>query len=240
MKKEASHDRRIAGIKAKRLEEMGELSVSTKQILETVSMILIISPWHNRIATLLSMILARGGKRIKITGVELYRHALERLETDLQNRVITLIITDRPEDYNVTSTNKLPMWKEAILSYQRDYAETYAKEIEEEAFPPNLTVITMFKSHRGRMPDDEIDQLVKEFETFQKESQINQIHCENEEELKTEVDRNVVELVLARQRIRDKIKKYTRTRDEKLRRAKHVTKSAFYKQALKKIEKPAG
>ncbi len=224
------NDRRIGGIKAKRLLGLGENSHSSnKEKLDEVCVILVISPWSNRIINVLQGILKRGGKKITLTGVELYRQALARLNSDLANRVVALVITDRPDDYKAPARGNKPLWKEAIVHFQQNYLEGFAKEIGQEIFPPFLTVITMFKSHKGKLNEAEIQQLEKEFYEFKKENQFKNISCENEEELQNVVDKEIIDMVLKQQRQRDQIKKYERSRQQKIAKAKTITKNAHKK-----------
>ncbi len=235
MNHDFKHDRRVGGIKAKRLLELGEdQSNLSKEQLEDISVILVISPWHNRIISVLKTILSRTGKKLALTGVDLYRKALSRIEGDLANRVVALVITDKPDDCNAPARGDKPLWQETIISCQQKYLQQFEKEINDNIFPPFLTVVTLFKSQRGKMERDEIQKLEKDFEEFRKENQFKQVNCKNEEEMNDVMDREIVSMVLKRQRQREKLKKFERTRAQKIAKAKNVTKSAYQKNIYKK------
>ncbi|RJP19210.1 MAG: hypothetical protein C4527_26865 [Candidatus Omnitrophota bacterium] len=224
-------DRRVGGIKAKRLLEIGNnQNVADKENPEDVSVILVISPWHNRIISVLKTILIRGGKNLSLAGVELYRRALSRIHGDLANRVVALVITDRADDCYAPGRGEKPLWQETILSCQEEYVTSFAKEIGKEIFPPYLTVITLFKSQRGRLSPHEIDKIEKEFNEFKQENEFKQINCFSELELQDTLDKEVISMVIKRQKQREHIKKYERTRAQKIAKAKNITRNAHQKQ----------
>lgn len=221
------NEKRLAGIKAKRfMDESDSDHTKQKNMLDLAPIVLIISPWYNRIAMVLRSITVRAGKFLDLEGVDLYRKALGRLHSESGDRVAALIITDRPDDYGVAGTNEFPIWKECIINYQQNYIQNFAKEIGDDILPASLTVVTMFADHKGKLAAEEIEQMEEEFSQLQQDAQFNRIHCENEEELKEAVNKEVVDVVLKRQRQKENVKKFERNRQQKISKAKTVTKSA--------------
>ena len=228
MNRDERIDRRSAGTKRQRTLPYDK-SRNSQEDKPRVPTILTISPVCRYIQEVLKLILYKGGKQLDCEGVELYRQSLERLKKDLKDCVVTLVITDKPEDCYSTSRSVFPLWKETILSFQDNYMQEWAEEIEDGIYPESLTVITYFRRNKGKLPDEEIQQFEQEFEDLQKEHNIFHKDCKTEEELMTVVDCEVAEKFLKTMQQKSKIKTLTMGRDQKLAKAKHITKIAMEK-----------
>lgn len=219
--------KRVGGVKARRMQEIQDSPLYQKhEGDEPPYLVLIISPIYSRIALFLKNTFNRNKKHIQCIGVDLYRKALYLTTSEESKRVISLIITDRPEDHSFTPAEKLPLWQDTVLRYQKAYLENHQKEIEEGLFPENLTVVTMFRHKRGRLPDDEIMEIEKEFEQLRDEHNFIQRGCESEEEIENMIQKDIVESVVNRSLKMDSIKKFQRSRSQKLAKALKVTNEA--------------
>ncbi|MDX9753838.1 MAG: hypothetical protein RBU29_07745 [bacterium] len=227
--------KKVGGVKAKRMLEVQDANASQKGDEKSPYLVLIISPIYSRIALFLKDLFRRNNKWLECVGVDLYRKALYMTTNEESKRVIALIITDRPEDHSFAPAEKLPLWQDTILRYQRLYVETHQKEVEEKTFPPHLTVITMFKHKRGILNAAEIESIEKEFESLQAETPFIQRQCESEEEIQQVLEQEIVESVAERARRMENIKKFTRTRSQKLAKAIKVTSDAT-KRALRGLD----
>ena len=227
MSAEERLDPRVGGVKAKHMLNVRDSHhEGVKADEPVVPVLLIISPWHQRISILLQDILQKSGKHLECVGEELYRKSLSRLNADLSHRVVGLVVTDKPDDCYAPSRSEYPLWKEALVNFQQDYLESWKKEIEDEVFPGKLTVISYFRTKKGKLSEEEIERIEEEFAALPSESSIELYSCLSEDEIQKMVDQTVVGMVLERQQQRVKIKKLTRTRTQKIARAKKVTKDA--------------
>ncbi len=225
---ERTTERRIAGIKAKRLRTAGETNQYIKKNgrIEPRPVIFVISTEKNRIINILKPIVQKAGKHIELTGEELYRQSLTRRTGDISNRVVTLIITDQPDDHHAVGRSEIPLWQEAIAVYQNDYLEGYAEDIEKNLVPENLTVITIFKTKQGKLSDEEVKVIDEEFKAYQEKINVKHVQCESEEELANVVDKDVVGMFLERFRKTEGLRRFERSRGQKLAKAQKATKDA--------------
>ncbi|MEW6238733.1 MAG: hypothetical protein AB1656_25385 [Candidatus Omnitrophota bacterium] len=223
--------KRVVGVKANYQLEAGDSfhSPDKSQRIEPY-VVLIVSPINKRIGLFLRDLFLKARKFLRCDGVDLYRKALRYLSFEPSRRVVALIITDRPEDHQSLSENKIPLWKETILGYRQIYLEANAEEIKNDVFPADLTVITLFKHKNGKMKDSEIEALEREFLQLQEEIQFNRLHCESEEELLSAVNDSVIGSVVTKFKQSENLRKYERKRSQKLAKARKITKDAYLKQ----------
>jgi len=226
MSRDERIDRRSAGTKSQRTLSYDK-SRNAHEDKPRVPTILTISPKCRYIQEVLKLILHKGGKQLGCEGVELYRQSIDRLKKDLKDCVVTLVISDKPEDCYAASRSEFPLWKETVISFQDNYMQEWAEEIRDGIYPESLTVITYFRRNKGKLPDEEIRQFEQEFEDLQKEHHIFHKACKTEEELMSVVDCEVADKFLKQMQQKDKLKTLTMGRDQKLAKAKHITKMAM-------------
>lgn len=230
MTDDSRNEKRVAGVKARHLQNArtGHHAHGGGDA-PRFPAILIVSPWHRRVAVILTDILNRSRKNLECAGVDLYRQAMARLTGDLQQRVVALVITDQPDDCHSAGESGSPMWKESIHRFREDYLASWAEDIEKERLPANLTVITYFRTKKGKLSLEEIEAIEGEFGEFAEAAGLNHKPCMDDEELRRFVDKDVVDMVLKRQHQMDKVKTLTRSREQKIARAKKVTNEARWK-----------
>ncbi len=217
----------LSRIKSKYVESEYSPSGISQDI--TPPALLIVSTEFRRISFIINRIFEKTGKFLECHGVELYRQAYSRLQTDLADRVVALIITDQPVDHSSLSINKCPLWKTVIKAYQQNYVQSFSLEIEREIYPSALTVITMFQSFKGKMSEEDIKQIESEFDTFQKQNEIKHHDCNNEEEIKHFVDKELIGTVIDTHRKKKSIRSLEKRRTQRLVRTQNITKEAWRK-----------
>lgn len=192
-------------------------------------LILIISPIYRRITLLLERVLRERNNIVTCVGTDLYRQALEGLNGNFCNRVVALIVTDRTSDYK-SETAEQPLWKAVVSLGHKQYLEAFQKEMEENIFPTSLTVITMFREDSGQMTEDNVNRIALEFYSFLEENSVRLITCPTEEAMPEIVRKEIVEVVMKRQRNKDPEKKYEPSRAQKLAKARKFTADAIKRQ----------
>ncbi len=223
------HSKRIAGVKAKHMQSLGENEISGDKREEyPIHLVMIISPICNRISLFLRDLFKKHQKYFLCDGVELYRQAVAKMNHPIGQRTVALIITDQPDDYHLVSEHGVPYWKETVAAFQSAYHEKFAAEIEEEVLPQNLTVITMFRHRKGKLSETEVESIEQEFEKLKEEMQLEHKACESEEELR-DIMENQVEEMVERFRQRESLRKFQRNRNQRLAKAKKITKDAHLK-----------
>lgn len=199
---------------------------------DSYPVILIVSPYHRRVSLLLDRILKEHKKELSCTGVDLYRQALSQIKGSLSQRLVALIITDMPDDYKAAGTDNLSLWKGVISVGQQNYQEAFAKEIKEDIFPAALTVITVFQDRQGKLSEEEIASITEEFTTYMQVNSLRHILCPSESDLPDFVNREIVSSVIQRYRQSAPIRKFERTRVQKIAKAKKLTGDAHKKHTM--------
>lgn len=219
-------ERRVAGVKAKHMLEKGgmDLYIEKNGKCQPLPVILVISTQKNRIIQILKPILTKSGKHLEMTGTELYRQSLNRRIGDLANRVVAIVITDQPDDYNAPGRGEKPLWQETIAVFQEDYTQSFAEDIGKNLVPENLTVITIFETQKGKLSDQKLKEIEKDFKTFQEKTNVKHVNCKSEEELPNLLDSEVVGMFLERHRQRQNVRRYERSRGQKIAHAQKVMK----------------
>lgn len=219
-------DRQVVGVKAKRELHYGEPKNAEKANQEKVPVFLIISPLFKKVQMSMQDIMEKAGKKIICDGVELYRQAQNRLNTDLKGKVVGLVITDHAEDCYAATQSDFLMWKDTILKYQDNYIESWIDKISDELFPTTLTVITYFRRSKGKMSDEEIEKIEDEFDSLKEEHNINHKPCKTEDEVKKVVDTDLIGMALKQQQQKTKMQSFMRGRNQLLQKAKKLTADA--------------
>ncbi len=188
--------------------------------------IVIVSPEKQRVCSVLRVILARAGKIFEVAGFELYRQALAFLDTEPGKQTVGLVITDQPDDCKAPSRGDVPLWKETIAEFQKQYMKQFQDEIGLGFLPVQFTVITRFEKQSGKLTAEMLQQIQSEFEQFAEETGVTYTNAETEDEMVESVDKSLVKEVLSKHQAVSKVKSHSKSRADRIARAKKTIQKA--------------
>lgn len=188
--------------------------------------IVIVSPEKQRVCSMLRVILARAGKIFDVAGFELYRQALGFLDTEPGKQTVGLVITDRADDCEAPSRGGIPLWQETIAEYQKQYLQQFQDEIGLNFLPVQFTVITKFEKQSGRLPAETLKKIQDDFERFAEETGVTYTNAENDDEMVEGIDKSLVKDVLSKHQSVSKVKSHSKSRADRIARAKKTLQKA--------------
>ncbi len=191
--------------------------------------ILVISPEKNRIASFLRVLLARSGKRFSLDGHELYRKALEILDTPEGKKTVAMIVADETDDYDQPTEALMPLWKETILAFRNQYHEIFKDLIDPGYLPSHFTVITMFRKCKGEMKPQQLEAIQKEHDSIAAELGISFAAAQTDAEMVQKLDDEVISKIIQQQRTQSQLQSRKKSRADKIARATKLTAQASHK-----------